>query len=454
MNDSRRPPRRPTSPGDAGIDPLISNSGQSRRPEIPPAGGSRSTGARSSGSRSSSTRSTGSRAAAPRRAVAAGAASANPRRWVPLAVAGALVVVLVIAAIATGGGSGHTDATTVPESIPVVETEPSTTEPEIVVDSTADVVKTTLASTLKMGSAGSDVTALQQRLTDLGFRPGGVDGKYGNATRMAVWAFQKLVQGIPRAQASGVVDNDTWQLMQDPIKIAPRRPNATATHLEVYLDLQVAAIFRDGAPVFISHISSGELEADGTPKWWCEDVEYTERNGVPLDEPQKTRECAFSKTPGGVFTVTRKVDGNRKSVLGGMLNPVYFNYGIAIHGAYTVPSEPASHGCVRVPNSLSREVFDLLNKGDQVFVWDGKKEPEQQSKNESLPSFNQTDREWLATSTTSSTTTTTTTIAPTTTTHPATTTTRPATTTTGATTTAPTTTTTVPETPPDDDPDD
>ena len=40
-----------------------------------------------------------------------------------------------------------------------------------------------------------------------------------------------------------------------------------------------------------------------------------------------------------------------------MLNPVYFNYGIAIHGAYKVPLHPASHGCIRIDNSFSATFF-------------------------------------------------------------------------------------------------
>jgi putative chitinase len=45
--------------------------------------------------------------------------------------------------------------------------------------------------TLKPGSKGADVLALQQRLKDLGFDPNGVDGNFGAGTEAAVRAFQK-----------------------------------------------------------------------------------------------------------------------------------------------------------------------------------------------------------------------------------------------------------------------
>src|SRR4051794_9847744 len=45
--------------------------------------------------------------------------------------------------------------------------------------------------TLQRGSSGSDVQALQQRLSDLGFDPNGIDGNFGPGTEKAVRAFQQ-----------------------------------------------------------------------------------------------------------------------------------------------------------------------------------------------------------------------------------------------------------------------
>jgi hypothetical protein len=45
--------------------------------------------------------------------------------------------------------------------------------------------------TLKQGSSGADVTALQTKLKELGFDPNGVDGNFGPGTTKALIAFQQ-----------------------------------------------------------------------------------------------------------------------------------------------------------------------------------------------------------------------------------------------------------------------
>ena len=116
-----------------------------------------------------------------------------------------------------------------------------------------------------------------------------------------------------------------------------------------------------------------------TGKEWCEEVTIDpgEQGNEEGTEPIKDGVCGNSWTPAGVYSFDRKVEGKRESRLGGMLNPVYFNYGIAIHGAYQVPLEPASHGCIRIPNLISPTFFNLVNIGEQVFVCDDEKEPEE-----------------------------------------------------------------------------
>ena len=57
----------------------------------------------------------------------------------------------------------------------------------------------------------------------------------------------------------------------------------------------------------------------------------------------------------------------------------------------SVPAVPASHGCVRIPEWIANYFPTLVKNGDKVFVWNGKKEPEAITKNESMPVFNRVD---------------------------------------------------------------
>lgn len=331
-----------------------------------------------------------------------------PARWTPAIVA----VVVMAAVVGAAAAGGRDDAASRPVVTTPDGTAPGTTAPaapSVVVESTVPPEKKTrIDQTLSSGMAGADVMALQERLVELGFDPGPVDGIYGTLTMQSVWAFEKLVLGTERSEVTGRVTPDMWWQMQDELVVAPRRPNSTATHMEIYLPEQVGIVFTDDRPTLITHISSGDEEE------WCEEVTIQpgEWNN-PTDEPIVRGECGRSITPGGVFSFYRRYEGNRVGSLGGMYNPVYFNYGIAVHGAANVPNYPASHGCIRIPNYIAEYFPSLVSNGDQVFVFDGKRDPEYYGAQ--LPVFNWLDPEYsTTTSSTSTTSTSTTTVAPTT----------------------------------------
>jgi hypothetical protein len=282
---------------------------------------------------------------------------------------------------------------------------------------TTTVPKTTISGPLKRGMSGPEVQALQQRLADLKFQPGPIDGQFGTLTQVAVWAYQALVMGVPFDKTDGVVTPDMWLALQDPLPLHARRPQA-GKHTEVYLPKQALVVFDGDTPLFISHMSSGELaDPPGNDftkgKDWCSEVTIDpgEQGNEKGTEPLKTGVCGNAWTPAGVYTFNRKVEGKRESRLGGMQNPVYFNYGIAIHGAYQVPLHPASHGCIRIPNLISPTFFNLVDKGEQVFVFDDVKEPEEYG---SPPGFFDRRDPNYTTTTTTTTTLPPTTVAPTT----------------------------------------
>lgn len=47
-----------------------------------------------------------------------------------------------------------------------------------------------------------------------------------------------------------------------------------------------------------------------------------------------------------------------------------------IHGAEVVAGKPVSRGDVRIPVRLTASFQELVEVGDQVYVWDGEHEPE------------------------------------------------------------------------------
>ena len=247
-----------------------------------------------------------------------------------------------------------------------------------------------LTADLGEGNAGDSVRRLQDRLRALQFDPGPSDGAFGPATKRAVWAFEKLVIGTPPGDVTGVVTPALWETMNQPLTVQARRPSATDTHLEIYLPQQVAVLFVAGSIRLITHISSGSGES------WCDEVTIDNDDGS-----QTTKGiCGKSITPGGVYHFQTKAQGWKNAALGRLYNPVYFNYGIAVHGAGNVPDRPASHGCVRIPLHIAEYFPTLVHLGDAVYVFDGVKEPEEYGAQ--LPVFDYPDPNY--TTTTSSTT--------------------------------------------------
>ena len=340
-------------------------------------------------------------------------------RSLPALAAVAVIGTVVIAGVA--GGFGGSDGGGDPQSASTAASTSTSTVPltaPIAVESTAAPQTTThLSQPLGRGMAGDEVRQVQERLDELGFFVGEIDGQFGPLFEQALWAYQKLVMRVPREDASSILTDEIWQDMQRPIRVEPYRwhskGEATENHVEIYLPSQVAVFFVDDKAEMIVHISSG----DG--KEWKEVVkidpgEFGNENGTEVLE---RREIGVSLTPGGVFRIERMVDGLRNSALGGMWDPAYFNYGIAMHGALTIPLYPASHGCIRMSQTAGRTFHQYIEKGDQVFVWDGIKEPEHYAANAGaayprgqIPIFNRIDHTYT---TTTSSTIPTTTVAPT-----------------------------------------
>lgn len=203
--------------------------------------------------------------------------------------------------------------------------------------------------TLKLGAKGKSVVWLQQRLTELGYRPGKADGRYGGATLAAVWAFQK-VNGI---KPTSTIASRTWTALETPKAPKVLVKNGKPTRAEVNLTKQIMVLYVGGRPKLITHISSGS----GVP--YCETATW---------QGKQQRFCGSARTPTGDYKTTWRASGWHKSYLGQLYNPIFFNGGIAFHGALSVPLHPASHGCVRMPMNVAEVLPGMLGKGVPVHV--------------------------------------------------------------------------------------
>ena len=185
------------------------------------------------------------------------------------------------------------------------------------------------------------IVEAQQRLTALGYWIGEADGKWGEASRHGLIAFQK-VEGRPR---TGRLTPPELAALSAATRPTPHERGAA--HVEVDLTRQV--LFMVDAGGTVSHILP---VSTGSGKLFTVD-DYTQP----------------AITPVGRFRVFRKLDGWRKSKLGLLYFPSYIVGGIAIHGNPSVPVQAASHGCIRIPMFASEEFSDMSPIGTPVIVY-------------------------------------------------------------------------------------
>ena len=230
-------------------------------------------------------------------------------------------------------------------------TTTTTTLPPLVQPAIASALPP-LSGTLGPGSNAATVQPYQQRLMDLRFDPGAVDGNYGSATTYAVQALQKI-SGLPRNGRIGNAEAFALGVFQYP---QPLQPSGEPNRTEIDVAKQVITVYENYQVRLITTTSTGSGES------YC-------FNSPRVNPTQRI--CEVATTPSGRFTYTRLVTGWDKSPLGQLYQPYYFNGGIAVHGYSSVPTEPASHGCARIPMHIA-EYYPLLVKvGDPVYVFGG-----------------------------------------------------------------------------------
>jgi L,D-transpeptidase catalytic domain len=172
----------------------------------------------------------------------------------------------------------------------------------------------------------------QSRLSEMGYGAGG----------NALIAFQKY-EGL---KVTRQINHDDFDAIMN--AHAPQAKDTGYRHVEVDLDRQVLLLTDDdGAVKKVLPVSTGSNK------------EYNEKGMSGL-----------AYTPRGRFRIYAKIAGWRKSPLGLLYYPNYFSDGLAIHGNSSVPDTPASHGCIRVPNSAAIDLYKQMPVGTIVLVYD------------------------------------------------------------------------------------
>ncbi|WP_265446106.1 L,D-transpeptidase family protein [Flexivirga meconopsidis] len=189
--------------------------------------------------------------------------------------------------------------------------------------------------TIWIGSRGSNVTYLQQRLNYVGYWCGAADGIFGAQTQQAVYALQKA-----------------WGLYRDAIV----GPNTWA---------KVASNSRPGARFGAGYRIEIDKRRQLLLVVWGSSVRYTFNTSTGANKPFYAWGRWYNgQTPSGNFKVFRRVNGWTNDALGSLYRPYFFNGAIAVHGATSIPPYPASHGCCR----LSTSTQDMLIAGGYMAI--------------------------------------------------------------------------------------
>lgn len=194
----------------------------------------------------------------------------------------------------------------------------------------------------RQGAVGRpQIREAEKRLAELGYWGGPVDGVLDVATQSALIAFQKwegrAVTGRLTIRELDALRNAT----------PPRAREVGYEHVEVDIDRQVLLLVNNEGAVRVLPVSTG--------------------SGKPFVSDGQT---SIAYTPRGRFAVYDKSYGWEDGALGSVYYANYITGGVAIHGYLSVPTRPASHGCIRIPMFAAREVSNLLALGTIVLVYD------------------------------------------------------------------------------------
>ena len=197
-----------------------------------------------------------------------------------------------------------------------------------------EVAREPVDELVMVGTAPGPVEEAQQLLADLGYPVGPADGVEGTQTQRALCAWRQL-EGHDASRA-GLQDGELEALRE-----TSGLPAADAGGRSVTVDRTCQVLYyADGGQW--QHVYAASTGADGLPNPDSYTIQW--------------------KRPGWhTSTLYPAPEPN-------MYNSMYIRGAIAIHGSHSVPTHPASAGCVRVTPDVADFLFERLDDGDPVEV--------------------------------------------------------------------------------------
>ena len=199
---------------------------------------------------------------------------------------------------------------------------------------------------LEPGDSGRAVAKLQSALKSKALFGGEVNGAYGASTVSAVVAFHKLLE---RERTGSWLASD-WERLADFTPEVPTRRPREPNRIEIDIGHQVLFLIENDEVAAIAPVSTGG------------GYTYVNRFGHP----------ATAHTPRGDFNLRWYGRGWRCDPVTTWCVYDYWSFSTyyGIHGYRTVPTYPASHGCVRLNTWDSDRLTPHFYVGMPVHIWD------------------------------------------------------------------------------------